>query len=249
MLTTGTESRFGLLAVVILGALGAPTPATYETRTVDERQFMVAKDGAMEVWFSATRGSEEIGAYFLIVNDGDEAIDVFPQRVRAEAITISAKGRTRARLRTYHPAQYESMVRKRKWHFGGLGPDPPPSMSKGLPGDTVAGSTGPPRTNVETECDFGNKAACAYLGRHGRRLEDTSRSYTAAGSYRRAIATLGDTLTALLWPSKVSRHESHGGVVYMKYRPGDSYHLSVPIGETSFEFDFELPGTGESTSD
>ena len=91
-----------------------------------------------------------------------------------------------------------------------------------------------PRTIARIECDAGNQAACRSLGQN---------SSTASFEMLRPMftGTLADLqfILAMLRPRKVSAHESYAGMVYMKYRSGDSYRISVPLAGASFNFDFE----------
>jgi len=265
---TEMKSRLVWLTVVILGAIGVSASSTYEIKTVNERQIMVGRDGALDLWFSPRRGSKEIGALLLIVNRGDDTIDVFPEAVRAEAITVSGKGKRRTRrLRTYHPDQYERILRKRNWQVGSLRPDPL-QMSRSR--DTRL-TTDPirPRTLAQTECASGNQAAClsVFRGWHSRERNagyDSNRprraspmrptgipqgSDTTKGLPPEADQNLEAALSELLRPRKIPPHESCSGVVYVEYRKGDSYHISIPLAATSFEFEFNFPEPAGSTSD
>ena len=56
-----------------------------------------------------------------------------------------------------------------------------------------------------------------------------------------APTDLPEVLRPLLWPGKVQAQQSYSGAVYMKRQPGDRFHLSIPIDDTTFEFDFTLP--------
>jgi hypothetical protein len=224
-----------LAALLLCSALGAspPAPASYTTRMVDGRQVLVAADGSAEVWLIPMKLSEEIGAYLVFSNLGDEVMKVFPQRVQAEAISTTARGEKRAGLKTYHPAQYESLVRKRNWTTGGLVADtpmpiagasgnpprwrPPPRHGEGFSGPNTAGVIIPARPPLET---FRN-----MLSR-----------VPATGSTD--IRRLSESL---LWPHEIPAHQAYGGLVYIKFKPGDLYRIRVPAGTSQFQFEFNLP--------
>ena len=226
-------SLLALLLCSVLGTTQAASAVSYTTRTVDGRQFLVASDAQAEVWLLPIRFPEEIGAFLLFTNQGEEVMKVFPQRVRAEAIRSTPRGEKRVGLRTYHPAQYESLLRKRGWTTGGLVPSTP------MPIGSARNFGHPPSGRRRDRLGFGFEGAhtAGVIIPQRLQLETFTRLLRQSPTISNDLRGL---LGSLLWPHEIPAHQSYSGLVYMKLQPGDLYRIRVPAGQSSFQFEVSL---------
>lgn len=225
----------GSLATTTLLAVTAPSESSvsYEAWTVGGQDFRVGRVSGLEVWFYPVDGSSEFGANIFVVNGSDQPIEVFPERIRAVAVSISEKGEKRTTLRTYHPVQYENLLRRRFRRQGALLPRTGSAMDSSGSGITQGPHAGLPSVRSGGAAPNGPSKPGPWL--------PTPRDIPEPDSEK------GQAFSdSLLRPHKIPNHQSYGGMVYISRQSGDSYHISIPIGATSFDFDFKLPQRGNS---
>jgi len=227
-------------AALLCGVLAASTTAVAlatdrETREAEGIRFQVARDADYEVWFSPFRNEEEIGAYLIIVNHGEDPVEVFPERIRAKAIKAAGKGVRAKNLRVYHAEQYRRLLRRRGHTRGSVGAGPVPTMTAPGPNrqapraQAVPVPDTPPYIRSRTTRSTGGQGPTKWVSVEPGRFGD---SYIPIGD---------PGGRPLLRPQSIEGGASCSGLVYMKFREADSYHIEVPLAGSGFGFDFELP--------
>jgi len=204
-------------------------------REVEGIQFQVAHDGDLEVWFGPFRNDKEMGAYLIIVNHGKDPVEVYPERIRAKAMTATGKDVKAKNLRVYHPDQYQRLLNRRSHTRGSLGAGPVPRMTASGPNSQAPS---PPNVPVpDTPPYIRNRTTREPSGGGA-----TKWAPAGSGQFGDSYFPIGDLGGGpLLRPQSIEGGASCSGQVYMKFRAADSYHVEVPLAGSSFAFDFELP--------
>ncbi len=181
---------------------------------------------------------------------GVVVVGLYPERVRGHAVTDRRDGPKLSRLRTYHPAQYEGMLRRRSHGYGSVQAEPPPSMSGSGRGDPKGPALDSHLVERCREGGGGSSCGVLYGGRMGKvasdRVPDAYRvnrgEWLGAGAPGLVEGGgLREIFERLLRPGRVGSGEYRSGVVYLKFAPGDSYRISVPVSGGTFDFEFTLP--------
>lgn len=233
---------------------GAAQPATgqdspeEESRGAAGAESSVASDGDVEVWIHPVRRGEDLGLDLVVVNLGDEPVDVYPQRIRVEAVEVVGGEEKRRRLRTYHPDQYEAVLKRRAHVRGSVGLDVP----RGRGGRSSGSWT--PRERAGNVSASGASSSACRTGAICTPVQSTFSQNPAKrsggnvpgpGMGPRPAGADGAAGVSLLRPQLLEGKGVAAGRVYLKYRAADYYHTHVPVGDHVLELDFRIPDRGE----
>jgi tetratricopeptide (TPR) repeat protein len=223
-------------------AQASGTAPKYETRYVNGTQFQIGTQGDLQVWMAVWKG-EGLQAMLYVVNDSDQPITFFPEQIAVDAVRKGRSGPRDQRLKTYSAEQYEQKIRNHNANaqlLAALG-----TFAKAL--NTPEGETYRTEGNYDIRNQYGTRVGSAsYSGTTTRlpsaanREASLDRARAEGEALRAQLETSYQAIAQnLMRTNTLDPNTYYGGMVYMN-KSGKDYVMTVPFGDTSFQFSFRF---------
>ncbi len=209
--------------------LGTQAPASYETKWVNGRAFVVGTLDDSQVWASfSTDGGPHVLLY--LVNETGHDIQFDPEQVSATAVQVS-KGLSRELpMATFSAEAYEQKVRRNNALIAALyGASTAVSNQPQTRTSTVTGSTqGSAFTGVVTTWPSQQDYAQAQARTQAQ----------IAAMTRQLESNLDSMATTLARKHTLPSGSFYGGVVHFRKQRASTYKINVPFGQLLYSARF-----------
>jgi len=213
----------------------------YEDRYVRGAYFRVGRKNDLQVWVSASKGSD-LQFFVYVVNGSERRITMVPHLIRVDVPLQSRAGATET-LKTYSAEDYERKVRNRDaWNLfaaafaAGMANQPRPQTSS-VSGSYYGSSYGSNGNYLYNGSYYGTitrwPSAADYADAQARTRVQMD------GMRDQLDASFSQMSQTLMRIQTMDAGSYYGGLVYAQKR-GRDYFVTVPFGGEDFEFAFSF---------